>query len=88
MEASSGTLSCFLDGGINANTTVVAQGYWTSFIQSYNPNTYKYANAAIWQAYYKSQRQRIVFEVGGRTLMQNITKTVKDRCDYFNTIAS
>jgi hypothetical protein len=85
--ASSGTLSSFLSGGINTNITTVVQGYWTSFVQSYDPNKYRYGNAALWQAYSKAQRHRIVFETGGRTVLQNTTQTIQDRCNYFNSIA-
>ncbi|KAL6921657.1 hypothetical protein FSST1_005683 [Fusarium sambucinum] len=87
-RASSGTLLSFLNGGINMNTTVVVQGYWSSFIRSYNPNTHQYANASIWQAYSEAQKQRMVFTVGGRTILANVTRTLQDRCSYFSLIAS
>ncbi|RGP60316.1 hypothetical protein FSPOR_10711, partial [Fusarium sporotrichioides] len=53
----------------------IVQGYWASFIRSYNPNTYQYANAEVWQAYSKARRQRIVFDTGGKTTLQDMLIT-------------
>ncbi|KAJ4022015.1 hypothetical protein NW752_000787 [Fusarium irregulare] len=75
-------------GGINANITAVMQGYWTSFIRSYDPNKYRYANTSVWQAYSKTRRQRLVVDTGARTSSQNMTQTMQNRCDYFDSIAS
>ncbi|KAH7193209.1 Alpha/Beta hydrolase protein [Fusarium flagelliforme] len=78
----------YLAGGVNANITAVMQGYWASFIRSYDPNKYRYANTSVWQAYSKTQRQRLVVDTGARTSLQNMTQTMQNRCDYFDSIAS
>jgi carboxylesterase type B len=64
----------YLAGGVNANITTVMQGYWASFIRSYDPNKYRYANTSVWQAYSKTQRQRLVVDTGARTSLQNKTQ--------------
>ncbi|RBR09412.1 uncharacterized protein FIESC28_09862 [Fusarium coffeatum] len=87
-QASTAAPKSYLAGGANANVTNVMQGYWASFIRSYDPNKYRYANTSVWQAYSKTRRQRLVVDTGARTSLQNMTQTMQNRCDYFDSIAS
>ncbi|KAJ4265091.1 hypothetical protein NW762_005337 [Fusarium torreyae] len=78
----------YFPGGINANITTVVQGYWASFIRSYNPNTFRNANTSVWGPYSTAVRQRMVFDTAGQTSTQNMTQTLQDRCDYFGSIGA
>ncbi|KAF4967008.1 hypothetical protein FSARC_5380 [Fusarium sarcochroum] len=78
----------YLAGGINANETTVVQAYWASFIRSYDPNTFRYANTSLWGAYSTAVRQRMVFDSAGQTSTQNMTQITQDRCEYFGSIGT
>ncbi|KAI0126431.1 Alpha/Beta hydrolase protein [Xylariales sp. AK1849] len=79
----------FFPGGVNAPVVPVIQGYWTSFIKSFNPNTYRYPGSASWQEWTDSgptEQQRLLFNTGGQTLMETVDPKQMDRCQYFARI--
>ncbi|KAM0343103.1 hypothetical protein ACHAPU_008851 [Fusarium lateritium] len=86
--ASSGSAPpSYYSGGINSNITTIVQGYWSSFIRSKDPNPYRSTNTAEWGPYSSTERQRLVFDTAGKTSLQNMTKQVQDRCNYFGSVA-
>ncbi|KAH0287872.1 alpha/beta-hydrolase [Aureobasidium namibiae CBS 147.97] len=70
----------------NANIVPVTQAYWTSFIRSYNPNTYRLKGSPIWEAWTQGQKQRLHF-VTNATAMENVDAVQKERCAYLSSIA-
>lgn len=74
----------YYPNGTNANAVPVVQGYWTSFIRSYDPNTYRLNGTAEWLAWDDSSQQRILFDTGGLTSMESLTGSdLMERCDYW-----
>ncbi|KAF7554521.1 hypothetical protein G7Z17_g2857 [Cylindrodendrum hubeiense] len=76
----------YLEGGVNEDVIPVIQGYWSSFIRSFNPNTHRDSASVKWETWTKKRKQRIVFETGGVTKMEKISKDLQKRCDYFASI--
>ncbi|KAF4344104.1 alpha beta-hydrolase, partial [Fusarium beomiforme] len=65
------TPESYYAGAVNYGAVNVVQGYWLSFIHSYDPNKYRSADSSVWGVYSKTSRQRLVFETGGKTNLQN-----------------
>ncbi|KAF4999703.1 hypothetical protein FGRMN_2268 [Fusarium graminum] len=87
MASSGNAPPSYYSGGINYNITTIVQGYWSSFIRSKDPNPYRSVDTAAWGPYSSAARQRLVFDMAGKTSSQNMTQQVQDRCDYFGSIA-
>lgn len=75
----------YYSNGTNANIVPVVQGYWTSFIRSYNPNTYRLPGSPIWGNWIESQKDRLVFRTNA-TAMEPVSQAERMHCDYFNSI--
>ncbi|KAI9686592.1 MAG: hypothetical protein M1822_003603 [Bathelium mastoideum] len=76
-------------GPISYNTTnapivPVVQAYWTSFVRSHNPNTYRLASTPKW-AEFGSGKERLHF-VTNATAMETVPQDQRDRCSYLNGI--
>lgn len=80
----------YYPGKSNAQVVPVIQAYWTSFIRTYDPNAHKLKNSATWQTYYDSngQPQRLLFNTGGQTVMENVDSTKRVQCSYFESIGA
>lgn len=78
----------YFPGQENANVVPVIQAYWTSFIRTFDPNTYKLQGSAEWYEYYGSQGepQRLLFNTGGATIMEDVDAGQRARCAYFLSI--
>ncbi|KAK3938740.1 Alpha/Beta hydrolase protein [Diplogelasinospora grovesii] len=76
----------YYPNGTNAEAVPVVQGYWTSFIRSFDPNSYRLSGTAEWVPWSSRPRQRLRFDAGGNTTMETIDDGLKDRCDYLNSI--
>jgi carboxylesterase type B len=70
----------------NRNIIPVIQGYWTSFIRSFDPNTFRMPGSPTWEVFTSQGRERLLFQTN-RTRMENVGETQKERCDYFRSIA-
>ncbi|MCJ1473473.1 hypothetical protein MMC13_002124 [Lambiella insularis] len=71
----------------NKNIVPVMQGYWTSFIRSYDPNTYRAAGTPVWEKWVAgstSQRLRLVAE---GTAMEEVAKANPGQSERCQTIA-
>lgn len=77
----------YYPGQENANAVTVAQGYWTSFIRSFDPNTYRVNGSAEWVPWDESTKGRLLVSTGGVTAMENLTGTdLITRCDFWYSI--
>ncbi|EMC97540.1 hypothetical protein BAUCODRAFT_147606 [Baudoinia panamericana UAMH 10762] len=73
-------------GGNNFPIVAVVQGYWTSFIRSYNPNTYRLAGTPTWEAWTTGNRyQRLMFQTNNTT-METVPSDQQARCIYLSSI--
>ncbi|KAM5527194.1 triacylglycerol lipase [Fusarium oxysporum f. sp. phaseoli] len=70
-------------GGINEKASPVMQGYWTSFIRSFDPNKHRYPEAAEWKRWKAGRPQRLVFGTGGTTSVEEIPSDLKVKCKYW-----
>lgn len=66
-------------GGVNAPIVPVVQGYWTSFIRSFNPNQYKKEGTPTWEEW--GEQRRLMFQTN-RTRMEEVSEEQKRRCEY------
>ncbi|KAK7715997.1 hypothetical protein SLS63_011174 [Diaporthe eres] len=74
----------YYPNGTNAHAVPVVQAYWTSFIRSYDPNTYRLDGTAEWQAWDDGAQQRILFDTGGVTSMESLAGSdLMARCEYW-----
>lgn len=77
----------YYSNGTNWGAVAVAQGYWTSFIRSFDPNTYKAAGSAEWVTWDNSTQERMLFDNGGATSLESVAGTdLRTRCDYWASI--
>lgn len=72
------------DGGVNAAMVDVVQAYWTSFIRTGNPNTYKLPSSPTWEQY-RNGRQLLKLQTNS-TVMQEIPKINRDRCTLWASL--
>ena len=70
----------------NAGIVEVMQGYWSSFIRSYDPSTYRANGTAEWLAWDPEKYQRALLNVTD-SHMETVTDEQKERCEYLWSIA-
>lgn len=74
-------------GQVNAEAVTVAQGYWTSFIRSYDPNTHRADGSAEWARWDESEKGRLLFSTGGETSMEELAGSdLIERCEFWYSI--
>lgn len=78
----------YYPGMSNSQAVAIAQAYWTSFIRTLDPNTYRVANSAKWTTYSKHDMRRLVVNSGGRTEMVAMPGKLRDACNFFAEIGS
>lgn len=61
------------------------QGYWISFIRSYDPNTFRYPGTIKWEQWQPWLRQSVVINNNG-TAMEPCSSNLKSRCSYLQRI--
>jgi len=88
----------YYPGESNAHVVPVIQAYWTSFIRTFDPNTYKLDGAVRWEEYYgpgyggghgsgeEQGPQRLVFNTGGVTVMEQVDAEQRVQCAYLQSI--
>ncbi|TFK49462.1 triacylglycerol lipase [Heliocybe sulcata] len=69
----------------NAQVIPVMQGYWTSFIRTFNPNTYRYSGSAEWETWGEQGFQRLLVQSNG-TVMEEVPQDQQTRCAYLTSI--
>ena len=70
----------------NKNIVPVMQGYWTSFIRSYDPNTYRAKGTPEWTKWVQGQENRIRLEAN-TSGMETVDTAQSNRCKYLASIA-
>ena len=70
----------------NKNIVPVLQGYWTSFIRTYDPNTLRHPGSPVWEDWTRAGQQRLLFETN-HTRMETVETVTQERCEYLNSIA-
>ncbi|KAK4496338.1 hypothetical protein PRZ48_012318 [Zasmidium cellare] len=74
-------------GGVNYPIVPLVQSYWTSFIRSYNPNTFRQRGAPTWQEFSRrNYNRRLKFQTND-TEMETIDRGQQERCGYLASIA-
>ncbi|KAH9905988.1 alpha/beta-hydrolase [Xylariomycetidae sp. FL2044] len=76
----------YYPNGSNAAAVPMMQGYWTSFIRTFDPNKYREPGSAIWEVWSQRAQSRMLFETGGKSRMEILDDKTKNRCDYFSDI--
>ena len=72
----------------NAHIIPIVENYWTSFIRSYNPNTYRHAGTPEWETWSgKETPMRLLLEAN-TTRMENVDPDQRKRCEYCSKIAT
>lgn len=67
----------------NAPIIPVMQGYWTSFVRSLNPNTYRYPGSPKWETWGDYRR---VFIRTNESRMESVSQAQRERCEYLASI--
>ncbi|KAK0390114.1 hypothetical protein NLU13_3687 [Sarocladium strictum] len=78
--------SYYHPAGINAHAVAVAQGYWTSFIRTLDPNTYRVPGSAEWKPFSLADKRRLLFNTAGRTEMETLGLNLTRACAFFAKI--
>ncbi|MCJ1231752.1 hypothetical protein MMC12_008431 [Toensbergia leucococca] len=78
--------SSYIHSKLNANAVPTMQGYWTSFIRSYNPNIHRLEGTPTWEAWTKADKQRLLIVTNG-TAMEKVDEAQQVRCEYLDSIA-
>ncbi|KAI1100539.1 alpha/beta-hydrolase [Jackrogersella minutella] len=76
----------YVANGTNVEVIPVIQAYWTSFIRTYDPNTYRYPGSATWEKWDRGEQNRLLFQTGGKTTMENVDQDTRTHCQYFSSI--
>ncbi|KAL4913162.1 Alpha/Beta hydrolase protein [Aspergillus aurantiobrunneus] len=74
----------------NAPVIPVMQGYWTSFIKSFDPNTHRYPGSPRWETWggggSGGDGFKRLFIRTGETRMESVPGDQRERCDYLISI--
>lgn len=81
-----GAPDSYQQGGLNYPIVDVVQGYWTSFIRCYDPNTHRLPGSPEWQAWSKDNEfARLMFQTNN-TQMETVPADQQGRCEYLSSI--
>ena len=69
----------------NAGIVPVVQGYWTSFIKSYNPNTYSLPGTPTWEEWTANGQNWLVFQTNN-TKMETVDAGLQQRHAFMESI--
>ncbi|KAI1385545.1 alpha/beta-hydrolase [Hypoxylon trugodes] len=76
----------YLSNGTNVDVIPVIQAYWTSFIRTFDPNTFRHPGSATWEKFNQAKQNRLLFENGGKTTMETVGLDMQAHCKYFASI--
>ncbi|KAL3475334.1 Alpha/Beta hydrolase protein [Aspergillus californicus] len=65
----------------NRDIVPLMQGYWTSFIKTYDPNVYRYPGSPRWEEWGEQGFQRLFIQTG-ETRMESVPGGQRERCEY------
>ncbi|EJU04779.1 alpha/beta-hydrolase [Dacryopinax primogenitus] len=75
----------YYPGQSNAAIIPIIQGYWTSFIRTYNPNIYRLAGSPEWVQWNAWAKDRLLFQTNA-TAMEIVDYGQQARCAYLQSI--
>ena len=70
----------------NKDIVPVIQGYWTSFIRAFDPNTYRVPGSPRWEVFNGQDQGRLLFQTNA-TRIETVPENQRQRCVYFDEIA-
>lgn len=68
---------------INKNAVPLMQGYWTSFIRTYDPNTYRMKGSPKWEQWGGGKGMNRIRLETNTTAMEVVDAHTQARCDFF-----
>ncbi|KAK5110708.1 hypothetical protein LTR62_005585 [Meristemomyces frigidus] len=81
-----GEPASYKQGGVNYAIVPVVQGYWTSFIRTFNPNTHRLPGTPMWEAWtMDNEYQRLMFQTNN-THMEAVPEDQAARCAFLSSI--
>ena len=81
-----GAPASYEQGGVNHPIVPVVQGYWTSFIRCFDPNTHRVPGTPVWDAWTRDNDfVRLKFETNA-TRMESVPSDQQARCAYLASI--
>ncbi|KAK3112677.1 hypothetical protein LTR53_010795 [Teratosphaeriaceae sp. CCFEE 6253] len=81
-----GAPASYYPTGVNGPIVPVIQGYWTSFIRCYDPNTHRLPGTPVWEAWTSDNEfQRLRFQTNA-TQMEAVPADQQARCAYLASI--
>ena len=87
-ENTGGAPDSYEEGGVNAGIVAPTQAYWTSFIRTYNPNTYKLEGSPRWEAWsQENYHRRLKFQTN-ETEMETVPEAQQARCAFLRSISN
>lgn len=69
----------YYPGQVNWGIVEIVQGYWTSFIRTFNPNTLRVPGTPEWEQF--AGMRRLKFETGAME-MESVPEGQRERCGY------
>lgn len=69
----------------NAPIVPIVQGYWTSFMRSFNPNTHRAPGSPVWEPF-GIQMARLKIQTNA-TEMEVVPLDQRQRCEFLNGIS-
>lgn len=82
-----GAPDSYQKGGVNYAIVAPTQAYWTSFIRTYDPNTYKLASSPRWEQWTSEDANRRLKFQTNSTGMEVVPEKQRERCAYLSSIA-
>jgi carboxylesterase type B len=70
---------------LNRNIVPLMQGYWTSFIRTHDPNTYRIPGSPLWEKWSPLLMNRIRLETN-TTVMEIVDEDTQANCRYLESI--
>ena len=70
----------------NKNIVPVIQGYWTSFMRTFDPNTLRHKGTPEWTRWQVGQNNRIMFNANN-THMEQVVDPQLSRCNFLSGIS-
>lgn len=82
-----GAPDSYMPGGVNYAIVPIVQGYWTSFVRSYNPNTHRVEGSPKWEQWTTGEGywSRLMFKTN-ETEMEVVPEGQRERCGYLSSI--
>lgn len=85
-----GAPASYEPGGVNAEIVGVVQGYWTSFVRTYDPNVFRKEWTPVWEEWTGGEGQgegwrRLMFQTN-QTRMETVDAGLQGRCRYLSSI--